>query len=304
MAMLDADNPKFVYMYTNRYSGAEVAQNAFFRYIYDTDVEYVDSFDNDLFYVMRYEYITGGGSKSYKYYLERQKFREENHAVPLIDHQVRVRESAGGVTYNSNDDTTTIVVPQYANLNVDSLYVAVNELDPLSGTYYELSSDGEDGNILDVFSINGTVTIVMQGNYTTVGQFRTFVLGTSYTMRIVLSPQYVRDERQNAIEGITSLRTLSLQHFNTGSYRVEKIIRGRRIITMQFSPEELDAVGLIGGFNVPLPLYETQGETFSKIMGYASETQIEIISDYPAPVNITQIELKGRFTGKSSGFVR
>ena len=304
MAMLDADNPKFVYMYTNRYSGAEVAQNAFFRYIYDTDVEYVDSFDNDLFYVMRYEYISGGGNKSYKYYLERQKFREENHAVPLIDHQVRVKESDGGVTYDSNTDRTTIVVPQYANLNVDSLYIAVRDEDPLSGTYYELSSDGEDGNILDVFSINGTVTIVMQGNYVTDGQFRTFVLGTSYTMRIVLSPQYVRDERQNAIEGITSLRTLALQHFNTGSYRVEKIIRGRRVITMQFSPEELDEVGLIGGFNVPLPLYETQGETFSKIMGYASETTIEIISDYPAPVNITQIELKGRFTGKSSGFVR
>jgi hypothetical protein len=304
MAMLDADNPKFVYMYTNRYSGAEVAQNAFFRYIYDTDVEYVDSFDNDLFYVMRYEYISGGGSKSYKYYLERQKFREENHAVPLIDHQVRVKESDGGVTYDSNTDRTTIVVPQYANLNVDSLYIAVENDDPLSGTYYELSSDSEDGNILDVFSINGTVTIVMQGNYVTLGQFRTFVLGTSYTMRIVLSPQYVRDERQNAIEGITSLRTLALQHFNTGSYRVEKIIRGRRVITMQFSPEELDEVGLIGGFNVPLPLYETQGETFSKIMGFASETTIEIISDYPAPVNITQIELKGRFTGKSSGFVR
>lgn len=73
---------------------------------------------------------------------------------------------------------------------------------------------------------------------------------------------------------------------------------------MEFSPAELDEIGLVGGFNVPLPLYETQGETFSKIMGYAAETDIEIISDYPAPVNITQIELKGRFTGKSSGFVR
>ena len=303
MAMLDADNPKFVYMYTNRYSGAEVAQNAFFRYIYDTDVEFVDSFDNDLFYVMRYEYLIEGET-SYKYYLERQKFREENHAVPLIDHQVRLREAEGGVTYDSEDDTTTIVVPYYANLNVDSLYIDVNQLDPLSGTYMELSIDDDNGSILDVSNIDGTVTIKLQGNYTTDGQFRTFILGTSYTMRIVLSPQYVRDERKNAVEGITSLRTLALQHFNTGSYRVEKIIRGRRTISMEFSPAELDEIGLVGGFNVPLPLYETQGETFSKIMGYAAETDIEIISDYPAPVNITQIELKGRFTGKSSGFVR
>lgn len=303
MAMLDADNPKFVYMYTNRYSGAEVAQNAFFRYIFDTDVSYVDSFDNDLFYVMKYEYLEAG-VKSYKYYLERQKFREEDHAIPLIDHQIRIKESDGGVTYDSNTDRTTIVANQYPNLNVDSLYIEVSTEDPLSGTYYELSSDNESGAIISVVSANGTLTIVMQGNYVTATQFRTFVLGSSYSMRISLSPQYVRDDRKNAVEGILSLRSLSLQHFNTGSYRVEKIIRGRRVITMQFSPEELDELGLTGGFNVPLPLYETKGETFSKIMGYAAETQIEIISDYPAPVNITQIELKGRFTGKSSGFVR
>ena len=95
-----------------------------------------------------------------------------------------------------------------------------------------------------------------------------------------------------------------MQHFNTGQYRVEKVIRGRRQTTLTFSPSELDELQLTEGFDVPLPLYEHKGETFSKIMGFASETSIEIVSDTPGPVNITQIELKGRFTGKSSGFVR
>ena len=73
---------------------------------------------------------------------------------------------------------------------------------------------------------------------------------------------------------------------------------------MTFTPQELDAEQYTSGFDVPLPLYEAKGETFSKIMGFSADTSIFIVSDYPSPCNITQIELKGRFTGKSSGFVR
>lgn len=305
MAMLDDDNKKFLYMYTNRYSGAEVAQNAFFRYIFDTDLEYVESFDNNTFMVMRYEYLEEG-LPVYRYYIEHQKFREDDYAVPLVDHQIELPETGGvgTVVYSDVFNETTLTVPNYPNQNVDTLYVKVNEDDELSGTSYALANDLEDGVIKSVSNVDGTLTVVMAGNFTTEEQYRTFILGTSYTMTIELSPQYVRDERNNAVEGIMSLRTLGLQHFNTGQYRVDKIIRGRRQTTMTFTPAELDEAQLTEGFDVPLPLYETKGETFSKIMGFSAETAIEIISDYPAPVNITQIELKGRFTGKSSGFVR
>jgi hypothetical protein len=305
IAMLDDENPKFLYMYTNRYSGAEVAQNAFFRYIFDTDIEFAESFDNNLFYVMRYQYIEENETV-YRYYLEHQKFREDDYSVPLIDHQVELSEagSVGTVVYDQIFDETTLTVPYYPNQNVDTLYVKISEDDELSGTSYALANDLDNGVIKSVSNVDGTVTVVMQGNFTTEDDYRTFILGTSYTMTVELSPQYVRDERNNAVEGIMSIRTMATQHFNTGQYRVDKIIRGRRNTTMTFSPAELDTYQFTEGFDVPLPLYEVKGETFSKIMGFSSETAIEIISDYPAPVNITQIELKGRFTGKSSGFVR
>ena len=305
VAMLDDENAKFLYMYTNRYSGAEVAQNAFFRYIFDTDLEYAESFDNNMFYVMRYQYLEEGETV-YRYYLEHQKFREDDYAVPLIDHQVELPEAGGigTVVYDQTLNETTLTVPNYPNQNVDTLYIKVQEDDELSGTSYALANDLESGVIKSVSNIDGTVTVVMEGNFTTEEDYRTFILGTSYTMTIELSPQYVRDERNNAVEGIMSIRTMATQHFNTGQYRVDKIIRGRRSTTMTFSPAELDTYQYTEGFDVPLPLYEVKGETFSKIMGFSAETAIEIISDYPAPVNITQIELKGRFTGKSSGFVR
>ena len=301
IAMLDQDNPKFVYMYTNRYSGAEVAQNAFFRYIYDTDVSYVQSFDNEIFYVMRYQYLENG-QPVYRYYLEHQLYREPNFAVPLIDHQIEVNETFA--VYDGSLDQTVITVPKYANLNCDTLYIAVDTEDELSGTVFNLASDLEDNVVVDVVNNAGTLVVTLSGNFTTPEGYRKFILGTSYTMVIEMSPQYVRDEGQNAIEGILSLRTLLLQHFNTGTYRVEKVIRGRRQTTLTFTPNELDELQLTEGFDVPLPLYEAKGETISKIMGFASETSIEIVSDTPNPVNITQIELKGRFTGKSSGFVR
>ena len=301
IAMLDADNPKFVYMYTNRYSGAEVSQNAFFRYIYDTDVSFVESFDNEIYYIMRYQYIENG-EPIFRYYMERQKYREPDFSVPLIDHQITVDETF--MSYDSVTDRTSIVVPQYANLNTDTMYINVTDNDELSGTVFNLASDLEDNVVDSVVNDAGTLTVVLVGDFTTGIGDRKVTFGTSYTMTIELSPQYVRDQGQNAIEGVLSLRTLMLQHFNTGVYRVDKIIRGRRQTSLTFTPNELDEEQLTEGFDVPLPLYEKKGETMAKIMGFAAETVIEIISDTPNPVNITQIELKGRFTGKSSGFVR
>ena len=117
------------------------------------------------------------------------------------------------------------------------------------------------------------------------------------------------------VEGVLSLRTLHLQHHNTGNYRVEKSVRGRRRTQLEFTPAETDETATIvtdSGNAIftgdpddkPMPLYEKLGESFSKIMGYAAETDIFIVSDYPNPMNITQIELKGRFTDRTSGFVR
>lgn len=290
--MQDDDNSKYLYLYTNRYSGGQVAQNAFFRYIYRVDIEHVESFDNDMYFVTRQP--DGDG---YKYNLGYQRFREEDYAKPLLDNYVTVGgpNDEGSVVYDAVSDTTVWSIPKFFNLNPEYLYVNVQENDPQSGTVINLLPE-------NVTLINGTVTITLDGDQTYEG--RQWTVGTGYTMNIELSPQFFRDQEQNSIEGVLSLRTMSTQHFNTGQYRVEKEINGRRTTTLTFSPQELDAKQFTSGFDVPLPLYEGRGETFSKIMGFSADTKIFIVSDYAAPVNITQIELKGRFSGKSSGFVR
>ena len=316
VCMIDADSPKFLYMYTNRYQGSNVVQNAFYRYIYDVDMMAVNSYDNDIYFVSRH--VIAGDPDTYEYFLEYQKFFEEDHAVPRLDHQVLLAESdstLGSVSYNGGTDQTTITVNNYGNLNPDTLYIGVSTAaETRAGEVINLSANRSDV-VVSIAQNSGNLEIVLQGDFSTAGNFRKFVIGTSYTSTIQLSPQYLRDQNNNVVEGVMSLRTLHLQHHNTGNYRVEKSIRGRRKIQLEFSPAETDETAIIVGDNdvpiftgdpddVPMPLYEKIGESFTKIMGFAAETDIFIVSDYPNPLNITQIELKGRFTAKTSGFVR
>lgn len=304
LCMIDDDNKKFVYMYTNRYRGADVVQNAFFRYIYDTDIVSINSYDNDIYLVSRYAI-----GDAYEYHLEYQKFYEEDSSIPRIDHQTSLSETDtaqyGSITYDGGADRTTIVVNHYSNPSPDFLIIAnESQSEERAGETIRVTSELEDDVVVSVGTVDGTLTIVLEGDFTTSTSYRKFIFGSSYNMSVELSPQYVRDQNQNVVEGVFSIRTLHLQHYNTGSYHIEKEIRGRRSRVLTFTPTELEATNFADPGDIPMPLYEKSGETFSKIMGFAAETSIFIESDYPNPVNISQIEIKGRFTNKTSGFVR
>ena len=307
LCMIDKDNRKFLYMYTNRYQGADVVQNAFFRYIYDEDLMSVTSYDNDIYFVSRQEDISQPTDK-YKYFLGYQKFYENNNAIPRLDHMITFDESltdgggshaTGSIVYAGGN--TTIKVKFYGNAAPDTMYISTGDSrESRAGEVYNLSE-------YTLTIANGEVQVVIPEDLTTSGKYRKFIFGTSFNSTVELSPQYIRDERNNVVEGVLSLRTLHLQHHNTGTYRIEKSTRGRRAEALVFSPSELDATtvcGVADPDDAPLPFYEKQGETYTKIMGYAAETGIFIVSDYPNPMNIAQIELKGRFTNRTSGFVR
>ena len=45
-------------------------------------------------------------------------------------------------------------------------------------------------------------------------------------MNVELSPVYSRDQQNNVVDGVLSLRTLSTRHFNTGDYRIEVAPKG------------------------------------------------------------------------------
>ena len=110
-------------------------------------------------------------------------------------------------------------------------------------------------------------------------------------MNIELSPLFYRDQNNNVVDGVLSIRTMHLRHFETGDYKIIATRRGRNSITTTFNSQQ------IGNYNQALPfsIYETTGETVAKIMAFNHESSISIQSDSPTPCNITNIEFKGKF---------
>ena len=143
---------------------------------------------------------------------------------------------------------------------------------------------------IDVDVASKQTTVKVQGNYSTIGNRVYF--GESFLMNVELSPLFYRDTDNNIINGVLNLKSMSIRHSNTGNYRIEVQRRGRSPISTVFNINQIDQFGQTLG---SLSTYEVEGELTTKILGFADETQIFIKSDYPTPVNISNMEIKAMF---------
>jgi hypothetical protein len=111
-------------------------------------------------------------------------------------------------------------------------------------------------------------------------------------MNVELSTQFVRDQNNNVIDGVLNLKTLTLRHADTGNYDIVATRRGKSVIQSKFSAlitnNNLDSLSIENT--------EKSGEFVAKVFGFSDTTRIQIVSDYPTPVNIINMELKGKFT--------
>ena len=288
----DKDKPTDMYCYTNRYSGDQVIQNAFFRYIFDKPIETINNWDNDIYTVVKRD----DGYGNTLYHVEKQKFFEDNLKLPLVDHRKSIQISSLNTSFNRDKDETTFTFEGYFNPDVDAL-VIIDDKQTVN-----IAGETVDGEPLDIISVTATSTstkIVVNGNYAKLNNTYVYV-GTKYKTEVELSPQFYRDDTNNVVDGILSLRTMHIRHHKTGNYRVEVTNRGRVTTPIEFSSKE------ISKRTDPLPLesYVLDGETVSKILGFGDEVKISLISDYISPMNITNIELKGRFNATYSSWVR
>ena len=283
--MTDDQDKRTVYMYTNRYRGDSVAQNAFFKYTFTDEVQSFYPYRDDLFHLAK---------RDGRYYLKRSVFQQSDPSVAFLDDVVRLVSSGSNTTYDVETNTTTFDFVSSTDLGNDVVRISnTDQSRPDWGTELTISS-------IDSGSAPGTTSVTVNGRYNEDGL--ELVFGKNYTMTIELSPIYVRDEQNNVVDGVLSLRTMHTRHANTGAYRVERTVRGRSTTSTNYSPMETDLT--LGLDSMALEAFERTGEVVSKIFGYASETSIKIISDTPNPVNITQIELKGIFRSTYSSFVR
>ena len=283
--MTDKDAKNTVYGYTNRYQGDQIIQNAFFKHEYPWEIEGIYSQEEYIYFITK--------NANGRYYLVSQRFREDQPTATYLDNTSVITTDGTNAVYSASTNTTALTFTGIDDIDNNELIFGWEDL-----------NDTRSGTILTVVSIDrstpGTTVVTCKGNVADVGNKIFF--GKNFTMTIVLNPQYQRDQQNNVIDGVLSLRSMHCRHFNTGAYRVIKTIRGRTSVTTEYSPFELDLT--LGLDVLPLENVFPEGQTVSKIFGFSDETSISIVSDTPNPVNISQIEIKGIFTPKYSTFVR
>jgi hypothetical protein len=120
--------------------------------------------------------------------------------------------------------------------------------------------------------------------------------GELFETRIQLSTLFVRDENNNIIDGVLNLRTGVIRHYNTGNYDIEVTHRSRTPLVSQFVAQRPDFTN--GEETLPLDNIQNQGEFVAKIYGYSDSTKISLVSNYTTPMNITNMEFKGKFKQK------
>ena len=280
--VVDDENRNEIYGYTNRFSGDQVVQNAFFRYTLDDDIEIfnIQIFDDEMYLLITMRTATDAK----KYYLVKMPLQPQGSDEPRIDLKhsfvIDTSEATRNTTYDEASDETFFTLPVSDTL--------INEC-----IFYEGWDNEDDVRTSPIYvpeQSNSDVAVYkLKGNFEVPGAKIHF--GRSFTMTVELSPQFMRDDNNNVIDGVLNMRTLHLRHAKTGNYRIEASRRGRAPVVSTFDAAEVDNRQEV----LPLRQWESDGEFVAQVMGFGAETTIKIISDYPTPVNITQMELKGKF---------
>lgn len=128
----------------------------------------------------------------------------------------------------------------------------------------------------------------------------TIAFGRRYPMEVELSQQFIRDQQNNVIEGVLSLRQLILRHRNTAEYKVQAYSNNdvQRSFSNFTEPVVLNSNQEV----VQIPL-DVNGELVAKVLGFSETTKIKITSDSVLPVNITNMTIRGKFRRKNSTFL-
>lgn len=327
--VVDEDNPDSLYIYTARWSGGQLAQNAFYKYIlpqtiidgqisdtggnhdWDSVTYYDAATDKTTLPKPEIEYIWY--SRNYLYLIVirpayngtlRQRFLERTSLQFLDINSPRLERIAeipnAATTYSNNvtywtlpywDPSASEVIlgPDWPTQSGQRL------ADTLTVT--NTSDDSSDCTVLSAsgdWSADGGVDYTSR-------------CGSPYTMKLELSQINYRDPNTGfPIEGTLALRMMNIKHFKSGVYDVE-IQRNKRV---NMGSTDTDGDGAKDAVTVtthtPLTinnspdalgdlLVEEEGEFTARIFGNADTTIVTITSDYPSPVSITSLEFIGKF---------
>lgn len=320
IAMIDNVNQNYIYFHMSRFAGDRNLQNAFFRYILNSNdiVMSNQSYDDYIYSVIARPTAqnttsspvdigtaaTGGATQTKRYTLERTYMRSLDENIPRLDRMFKLILTANNSSYDASVNQTTIKIPVSFNyLDTSKIQLITNStwLNDVAGNrVYELASP------IAYSTKNKYIELVFSGRFVpavgnplvvTYDGIRSVYIGIKFRMEVELSNQFVRDQNNNPIDGVLSLRTITTRHKKTGNYDIEVSNRGRASVISSFTNQGIDTYEDILNIN---KIIEEEGEFMTSVLGFSDSISIKIASEYPTPCNIVNLEIKGKFIQKYS----
>ena len=258
---VDEDNPDKLYIYTARWSGGDLVQHAFYRYVlppsvakrrigssgsdpwynapyYNMDddnpvttlpkpeIEYIWYSRNYLYMVVIRPQLDG----TYSRFVERTSLQFLDINIPRMDRLTEVQNNLATGDDSSNDATWWVSGTNITHWKLPYWDPGLDEviLGPDWPTQAGQRLSLETGGITN--TENGSVTEVsVNGNWNNISSTPyTSKIGSSYKMVLELSKIVYRDPSSGfPVEGTLALRMMNVKHFKSGVYDIE-INRGNR----------------------------------------------------------------------------
>jgi hypothetical protein len=319
--MSDNSAQNYLYFHASRFAGDRNLQNAFFRYVLNTNDSILSnqSYNDYLYSVIKRptaNVITSGvdpttvgqapagvATQTNRYYLEKSYLRSYSPSIPRLDRMIKIKMYDNNSDYTSDSNQTKIRVP------ITFPYTDISKIQLVTDSTWSTDVDGDRAyevvSPVAYFLKDTYIELIFNGRFVPIAPItraidysidRNVYIGIKFTMEVELSTQFVRDQNNNVIEGSLNLRSITLRHKNTGNYDVQVSNRGRTALVSKFTNQRTDDNQDL----LNLENYEEEGEFTANILGFSDSTQIKIVSDYPTPVNIVNMEIKGKFIQKSS----
>ena len=264
-----------IYVYRYLYRGRDRVQSSWSKFTFDTgsSVNNVDFVGKDLYVVVK---RTDG------LFLESLSFKEgdkdsNSEFKTALDR--RVKESDCSISYDSNTQLTTIVLP----------YTSYGTIDVAT------RADGSSENSGTRFSVNqtgNTNTITVEGDLTS----RKLWVGDKYTFTYTLNKPYLKlqneqGRRSNAASGRFQVRHGIVTYDNSSSFKINVTSDGRSTRTYPFESRLLNTTGFTLGGDLVLK----DGTFKFPVKAQGGLVDIQLTNDTPFPSCFLTMEYEATY---------
>lgn len=296
-----ADEVNKLYVYFTYWQTTEKQQSSWCRFVFDSDVIvkshaaidntlYVILFKDDVVWMESIpitvpDFSTDGSFIDETFALTTET--PEDLTTEAGDVLILEVTESTGVGYHANMDKKTVVTGVYAPATKLTTFT-LPFTDSAMNTVV-LADQWGDRKGQVITSLTPTPTTM-----TVSGDFSEFpvILGKSYNMSFELSPPFVKDDSNIAVQGNLQLKTLDISFKGTTFFTVDITPRGRETTTRKFISNRFGSA-ILGEQNI-----QEYGRYKIHVRGNAQDTTIVINNDSPFPSLFTNLEFVGGFTPK------